>query len=191
MRKPFLWSLVSRGKDRGYRQCCRGGKSTLARDLANRRGLRLVEVDQLLWQKGWKLTPEEIYVRRHAEIIGQDDWVIEGLGRQNSIAGRLARATEIVLIDLPLWVHFWLAAERQSLGRITVSMIPPAGSAEMPLTGELFRTIWEVDKAWLPGLRIMCQEAEGEGKAGDPPGQPRGHRRFRRNLTALAECRLR
>jgi len=164
MRKPFCgaWSIVARIAVIGN---AAGGKSTLARDLANRRGLRLVEVDQLLWQKGWKLTPEEIYVRRHAEIIGQDDWVIEGLGRQNSIAGRLARATEIVLIDLPLWVHFWLAAERQIAWSNNRLGDPPAGSAEMPLTRELFRTIWEVDKTWLPGLRIMCQQAEAEGKA--------------------------
>lgn len=29
------------------------------------------------------------------------------------VAARLERATEIVVIDLPLWMHFWLAAERQ------------------------------------------------------------------------------
>jgi hypothetical protein len=27
--------------------------------------------------------------------------------------GRLARANAIVLVDTPLWMHFWLAAERQ------------------------------------------------------------------------------
>jgi adenylate kinase family enzyme len=94
-----------------------GGKSTLARKLASRRGLPLMDVDQLLWQPGWKLTPPELYARRHADIIEQEAWIIEGLGSQDSIPGRIARATELVLTDLPLWVHFWLAAERQkSLG---------------------------------------------------------------------------
>jgi adenylate kinase family enzyme len=85
-----------------------GGKSTLARKLASRRDLPLTEIDQLLWQPGWKLTPPEIYERRHAEIIKQEAWVIEGLGSQGSIPERMARTTEIILIDLPLWVHFWL-----------------------------------------------------------------------------------
>jgi adenylate kinase family enzyme len=85
-----------------------GGKSTLARKLASGRDLPLTEIDQLLWQPGWKLTPPEIYERRHAEIIKQEAWVIEGLGSQGSIPERMARATEIILIDLPLWVHFWL-----------------------------------------------------------------------------------
>lgn len=142
-----------------------GGKSTLARHLARRRELPLVEVDRLLWQQGWKLTPEQDYARGHAEIVAQDRWVIDGLGRQDTIAERLARSTEIILIDMPLWMHFWLAAERQiawAQGRLDD---PPAGAAEMPPTRELFRTMAEVDQTWLPDIRSMCAEAELEGKA--------------------------
>ena len=142
-----------------------GGKSTLARHLARRRELPLIEVDRLLWQQGWQLTPEPDYARGHAEIVAGDRWVIDGLGRQDSIAERLARSTEIILIDMPLWMHFWLAAERQiawARGRL---YNPPAGSAEMPPTRELFRTMSEVDRTWLPDIRSMCAEAELEGKA--------------------------
>jgi adenylate kinase family enzyme len=141
-----------------------GGKSTLARHLARRRALPLVEVDRLLWQPGWQLAPQAEYARGHAEIIAQDKWVIDGLGRQDSIAERLTRSTEIVLVDMPLWMHFWLAAERQSAwaqGRLDHA---PAGSAEMPPTRELFRTIWEVDQTWLPDIRSMCAEAKLKGK---------------------------
>jgi hypothetical protein len=77
----------------------------------------------------------------------------------------LARSTEIILIDMPLWMHFWLAAERQiawAHGRLDD---PPAGAAEMPPTRELFRTMSEVDRTWLPDIRSMCAEAELEGKA--------------------------
>ncbi len=142
-----------------------GGKSTLARQLARRRELTLIEIDRLLWQPGWRLTPEADYAREHAGIIAREKWVIDGLGRQDSIAERLARSTEIVLIDLPLWMHFALAAERQDAwaqGRLDH---PPADAAEMPPTRELFRTMWEVDRTWLPDIRSMCAEAELEGKA--------------------------
>jgi hypothetical protein len=113
-----------------------GGKSTLARHLARRRELPLIEADRLLWQQGWQLTPEPDYARGHAEIVAGDRWVIDGLGRQDSIAERLASSTEIILIDMPLWMHFWLAAERQiawARGRLDN---PPAGAAEMPPTPE-------------------------------------------------------
>ena len=58
-----------------------GGKSTLARKLAMARGLQHVEIDRLLWQKGWKLTPTDVYVRQHDDIIASDHWVIDGLGQ--------------------------------------------------------------------------------------------------------------
>ncbi len=114
---------------------------------------------------GWRLAPEHDYARGHAEIVAQHRWVIDGLGRQDSIAERLARSTDIILIDMPIWMHFWLAAERQvawSQGRLDA---PPADAAEMPPTRELFRTMWEVDRSWMPDIRSMCAEAELEGKA--------------------------
>jgi adenylate kinase family enzyme len=141
-----------------------GGKSTLAWKLANRRDLPLTEIDQFLWQPGWKLTPPELYERCRAEIIKQEAWVIEGLGSQHSIPGRMARATEIILIDLPLWVHFWLAAERQmswAAGRLSDA---PAGATTAPPTKELFKTMWDVEQEWMPGIRSMCDAAQQDGK---------------------------
>ena len=143
-----------------------GGKSTLARQLARRRELPLIEVDRLLWQPGWQLTPTAEYARAGTPRSSRrTDWVIDGLGRQDSIAERLARSTEIVLIDMPLWMHFALAAERQIAWARGQLDHPPAGAAEMPPTRELFRTMWEVEQNWMPELRSMCAEAELEGKA--------------------------
>src|SRR5262245_5561417 len=75
-----------------------------------------MEVDSLLWQSGWRLAPVETYNAAHALLIAQEQWIIDGLGRQESIPHRLSRATDIVVIDMPLWMHFWLAAERQLNG---------------------------------------------------------------------------
>ena len=41
---------------------------------------------------------------------------------------------------------------------------PPAGLAELAPTRALFRTMWEVDGHWLPGIRELCRQAEAEGK---------------------------
>ena len=141
-----------------------GGKSTLARKIAEHRGLRHVEIDRLLWQDGWVLTPEDVYARQHREIIQYDDWLIDGLGRQNSIAERIGRGTEIILIDMPLWMHFWLAAERQIAWASGVLEHSPGGIAQMPPTEGLFKTIWEVDQTWMPNVRALCTRAETEGK---------------------------
>jgi adenylate kinase family enzyme len=141
-----------------------GGKPTLARALADRRGLKRVEVDCLLWLPGWKLAPQEQHEREHAEAIAETGWIIEGPGRQDSIPARLKRATEIILVDLPLWMHFWLAAERQIAWAKGPIDHAPAGAEAMPPTRDLFRTIWEVDQTWMPGIRVLCDAAEQEGK---------------------------
>jgi hypothetical protein len=41
-------------------------------------------------------------MREHDAIVARADWLIDGLGQQNSISGRIARATEVILIDMPL-----------------------------------------------------------------------------------------
>jgi adenylate kinase family enzyme len=141
-----------------------GGKSTLARRLASASKCNHVEIDGLLWQPGWELTPLEIYNAEHARLIAEERWIIDGLGRFESIPARLARATDIVLVDMPSWVHFWLAAERQirwSTGEIEN---PPAGLTQMPPTEALFRTIWEVDQNWMPEIRRLVGLEEQRGK---------------------------
>jgi adenylate kinase family enzyme len=138
-----------------------GGKSTLARALATRRGLPYVEIDSLLWREGWQPAPEDEYEAGHARLIAEPRWVIDGLGRLESLAARLARASEIVLVDLPLWMHFWLAAGRQIAWAKGEIAHPPAGAKEMPPTEDLFRTIYEVDRDWMPEVRRLVAAAEG------------------------------
>jgi adenylate kinase family enzyme len=141
-----------------------GGKSTLARKLAAARRLQHVEIDRLLWEEGWKLAPADVYTKQHDDIIASDAWVIDGLGQQASIPRRIARATEVILIDMPLWMHFWLAAERQIAWASGALRHAPGGILQMPPTRGLFRSIWDVDQNWMPGVRVLCDEAEAQGK---------------------------
>jgi hypothetical protein len=140
-----------------------GGKSTLARALSTRNGLPYVEIDTLLWRDGWQPAPEEEYEAEHARLIAEPRWVIDGLGRLESLAARLARANAIVLVDLPLWMHFWLAAERQIAWTKGEVAHPPAGAKKMPPTEDLFCTIFEVDRDWMPEMRRLAAAAEAGG----------------------------
>jgi hypothetical protein len=141
-----------------------GGKSVLARQMSARFDLPYIEIDRILWQTGWRLAPEARYRAQHERIIAQDRWVVDGLGRQDSIPARLARATDIVLIDLRLWVHFWLAAERQIKWATGTLSDPPAGIDQMPPTKGLFQNIWEVDQSWMPELRELAEAEAARGK---------------------------
>jgi adenylate kinase family enzyme len=141
-----------------------GGKSTLARRLSAAWQCRHVEIDGLLWRPEWQLTPVEIYHAEHARLIAEENWIVDGLGRLESIPERLARATDIILVDMPLWVHFWLAAERQIEWSTGTIENPPAGLAKMPPTEALFRTIWEVDQNWMPEIRRLVAFEKQRGK---------------------------
>ena len=65
---------------------------------------------------------------------------------------------------MPLWMHFWLAAERQIEWSRGAIEHPPAGLEKMPPTEALFRTIWEVDQEWLPEIRALVATEEQRGK---------------------------
>ena len=140
-----------------------GGKSTLARRLAAQRVLPYVEIDAVLWRPGWQLTPAALYEAEHDRLIARESWVIDGLGRMESLDPRLRRATEIILVDLPLWMHFWLAAERQIAWTRGAIAHPPAGASQMPPTEDLFRTIFEVDRDCMPEVRRLVDAAEATG----------------------------
>ncbi len=141
-----------------------GGKSTLARRIAASIGVAYVEIDSLLWRQNWEATDPGCYASAHQRIISKDRWVVDGLGRRESISARLSRSTEIILVDLPLWVHFWLAAERQIAWNKGPIDNPPGGVTSAPPTKLLFRTIWEVDQTWMPDLRNQIDQAEVGGK---------------------------
>jgi hypothetical protein len=142
-----------------------GGKSTLARRLAARRGLAYVEIDRLLWRPGWQPAPTDEYDAAHARAIAGEAWLLDGVGSRESIPARLARATEIVLVDLPLWLHFALAAERQIDYATNRIAHPPAGERAMPPTRGLFENIWHIDRDWLPEIRRLVDQEEARGKA--------------------------
>ena len=56
------------------------GKSTLSRALAARSGLPLHTLDKIAWRAGGAPVPEAEYRRAHADILRQDQWIIDGYG---------------------------------------------------------------------------------------------------------------
>lgn len=82
------------------------GKTTLSRELADRLGAPLVELDALVHGPGWAELPDEELRRLLAPVLAGDGWVIDGgyWGKIGDLV--LARADLVVWIDLP--VHVWL-----------------------------------------------------------------------------------
>ena len=141
-----------------------GGKSVLARKLAAKRGLPYREVDAITWKPGWEAYSQAEYEVAHAKLIAEEHWVLDGLGWTETLPERFDRATEIILIDMPIWMHFWLAAERQLQWALGKLEHPPAGVAEMPTTRAMFETLWETERDMMPEIRRLTDLAERNGK---------------------------
>lgn len=140
-----------------------GGKSTLARRLAERHALPCQEIDALVWTDGWRMVPQARFAAAHQALIDGERWIAEGLGPLDSIERRFARATHIIVVDLPLWQHYWLAAERQLAWSRGELETPPAGIDEMPDTRALFKMIWSIDQEWMPTIRDLAAAARDGG----------------------------
>jgi len=130
-----------------------GGKSTLSGALAKRHNLAWCSVDQIQWAPGWEPVPDEVVVERLRSVMAGDRWIIDGWGPWPSLEERMQVSDTLIFVDLPLWMHFWLAAERQiSIARGQPRSDPVEGCDDLTVTRRLFETIWHVDQALKPQL---------------------------------------
>jgi|HubBroStandDraft_1064217.scaffolds.fasta_scaffold200514_3 adenylate kinase family enzyme len=138
-----------------------GGKSRLARTLAARRGLPFHAVDKLQWRPGWKAVPDDEVGAALDALISGTSWVIDGWGPWSTLERRFVAADTIVLVDHPLWVHFWWAAERQiACARGETRPDGPDGCDMLDVTQRLFKMIWDIDRNSMPRLRTLIGSLE-------------------------------
>jgi hypothetical protein len=132
-----------------------GGKSTLARRLAERTGLPLHPLDLIQFRPGGEAVPREDYLRAHAELMRQDAWVIDGYGCRETAWERFDKADTLVYLDLPLILHHWWVTKRL----LTAPFVPPEGwPADSPLwrsTINCYKVIWLCHRHLTPKYRQL------------------------------------
>ena len=136
-----------------------GGKSTLARAFCDQHGHALLEIDHVQWLPGWQIAPEEAVAAAEADFSSQHArWVIDGWGPWPMIERRFRAADLVVHVDLPIWMHFWHAAERQlQLQRGTAPTSPP-GCDLLDVTEQLFATMWRVHTDFRPRVSALLDD---------------------------------
>ena len=63
-----------------------GGKSTLARRLAELTRLPLYPLDTIQFRAGGGKVPHDEYLKKHADLLKRDEWIIDGFGCVSSKA---------------------------------------------------------------------------------------------------------
>jgi adenylate kinase family enzyme len=140
-----------------------GGKSTLARNLAELTRLPLYPLDLIQYRVGGGTVPHEEYLKTHAELLRQDEWIIDGFGCVASSWERFSRADTLVYIDLPLATHYWWVTKRLIKGLVVSPKGWPENSPLWRSTMNSYRVAWLCHHRMTPRYRqLVADEASSK-----------------------------
>lgn len=138
-----------------------GGKSTLAKRLADLTRLPLYPVDTMQWKAGGVGVPHEDYLRAHADLLRQDAWIIDGFGCAQSAWERFSQADTLVYVDLPLSTHYWWVTKRLIKGLWRAPEGWPENSPLWSSTLAGYRVIPLCHREMTPRCRQLAADAAG------------------------------
>jgi adenylate kinase family enzyme len=137
-----------------------GGKSTLAKRLAEVTGLPLYTVDKIKFTTGGAAVAEDEYLKVHAALLRQDTWIIDGYGSVASAWERFARADTLVYVDLPLATHAWWVTKRLIQGLFVGPPESwPEGSPTWSSTMSSYSVLWPCHRRLTPKYRQLVADA--------------------------------
>lgn len=89
------------------------GKSRFARELGERTGLPVIELDQVFWQPGLVGRTKDEWMASQTELIAAEQWIMDGdLGLYDVVEVRLRAADTVVVLDFSLIRCAWRALRR-------------------------------------------------------------------------------
>jgi adenylate kinase family enzyme len=136
-----------------------GGKSTIARRLAQLTGLPLYVIDLMQFTtRGAKVPPHE-FLQAHADLLRRDAWIIDGFGSVALSWERFALADTLVYVDLPLFVHYAWVTKRLVKGLFADPKGWPEGSPLWSSTLSSYRVIPLCHRHLTPKYRLLVAEA--------------------------------
>jgi adenylate kinase family enzyme len=136
-----------------------GGKSTLARRLADLTGLPLYAIDALQFRAGGGEVPHEEYLKIHADLLARDEWIIDGFGSVATAWERFAAADTLVYVDLPLLTHYRWVTKRLVKGLLVNPEGWPENSPMWSSTMSSYRVVWRCHHRLTPRYRQLVAEA--------------------------------
>lgn len=114
------------------------GKSTVARGLSERLGVRHVELDSIFWQANWTKLEQSEFEARVREATRAGGWVVDGNYSERIRAIAWGAADTVVWLDLPRAVVMWQLVLR-TVRRIVSGVELWNGNREGSLRDQLSR----------------------------------------------------
>jgi adenylate kinase family enzyme len=135
-----------------------GGKSTLARRLAELTRLPLHVVDMMQFRVGGVAVPHDEFLEAHAELLQRDAWIIDGYGSVELAWERFSAADTLVYVDLPFFVHFLWITKRLMKGLFVTPPGWPEGSPVISSSLSSYRVLWLCHRHLTPKYRALVSE---------------------------------
>lgn len=140
-----------------------GGKSTLARNLAELTRLPLFVIDMIQFRAGGDGVPREVphdeYLKAHADLIRRDEWIIDGFGSVASAWERFAAADTLIHVDLPLLTHYRWVTKRLLKGLFASPAGWPDNSPLWASTIQSYRVLPRCHRRLTPRYRQLVADA--------------------------------
>ncbi|MGB3471491.1 MAG: hypothetical protein WBA51_11770 [Erythrobacter sp.] len=125
-----------------------GGKSTLAKKMSRMLNLPCVPLDAIEYASDGSRVPAAEFANMHDQLIEQNEWIIDGLGRMDAFWKRLAAADTLIYIDLPYRGHYWRVTKRGLLGCIRHPEGWPEGTSVWQGTLRSYETLRRCPQFW-------------------------------------------
>lgn len=136
-----------------------GGKSTLAKRLAEATNLPLHSVDKIKYRPDGEEVAHEDYLSIHADLLRQSEWIIDGFGCVSSAWERFSAADTLVFIDLPLWTHSAWVTKRLLKGLFKTPEGWPENSPILKGSWNSYRVLWLCHRKLTPAYRQLVADS--------------------------------
>ena len=136
--------------------CPGAGKSTFARKLRDRTSLPLYYLDMIWHRADGTNISREAFVRQVSEIVGREQWIIDG-NYLNSLEMRLQECDTVFLLDYPTELCLDGAKERIGKKREDLPWV------EEEFDPEFRQWIEDFSRDQLPEIRRLLEQY-GEGR---------------------------
>ncbi len=137
-----------------------GGKSTLARQLAEVTNLPLHSLDKVKFRAGGEEVPHEEYLSVHSKLIEQEAWIIDGFGCVPSTWERIAAADTLVYLDLPVFLHAYWVTKRMLMGMFINPEGWPENSPIMKSSLKSYQVLRLCHQKLTPRYRKLVEESK-------------------------------
>jgi adenylate kinase family enzyme len=94
------------------------GKSTFSRRLSEILDIEVIHLDKEHWKPGWVEPPKDVWRSKVEELVGGDEWIMDG-NYSGTLDLRIAACDTVILLDLPRALCVWRALKRVATYRGT------------------------------------------------------------------------